>query len=103
MLTATGCVSVRKVRHEDAPRTSVRFESLTASVTFYDALLWKKFPGAGKHSKVLLGQTLYARETRPSANVVFNAAAAAADVNGDGMILESEAEAFARSSPGARR
>lgn len=99
----TGCVSVHKVSHTDAPRTNVKFESLAAAGTFYDALLVSRFPGAGKHSKLLVGQTLYTRETRPSANVMFNTAAATADLNADGTILESEAEAFAHSLPRSTR
>jgi hypothetical protein len=95
MLLATGCVAVHKVRYNDAPRTNVEFESLAAAHTFYDKLLARNFPISGKRSKLLIGQTIYTKETRPSANVVFNAGAAAADMNGDEMISESEARAFA--------
>jgi hypothetical protein len=95
MLLATGCVSVHKVRYKDVPRTNVQFESLTAAGTFYDALLARKFPTSGKPSKLLVGQTLYKEETRPSANVVFNTGIAAADINGDATISESEARSFA--------
>ena len=91
----TGCVAVHKVHYEDATRTNVRFESLNASSTFYDALLAKKFPSQGKDSRVLLGQTLYTRETRHSANVVFNSAVAVADVNHDTIISDTEANFFA--------
>ena len=91
----TGCVAVHKVHYKDATRTDVRFESLKASSTFYDALLAKKFPPPGKDSRILLGQTLYTRETRQSANVVFNSAVAVADVNQDAIISDSEAKLFA--------
>jgi hypothetical protein len=91
----TGCVAVHKVHYKDATRTDVRFESLEASSTFYDALLAKKFPPPGKDSRILLGQTLYTSETRHSANVVFNTAAAVADLNQDAIISDSEAHSFA--------
>jgi hypothetical protein len=91
----TGCVAVHKVHYEDATRTDVRFESLQASSTFYDALLAKKFPSQGKHSRILLGQTLYTREKRDSANVIFNLAVAAADLNQDTIISDTEAHSFA--------
>ena len=91
----TGCVAVHKVHYKDATRTDVRFESLKASSTFYDALLAKKFPAQGKDSRILLGQTLYTRETRHSANVVFNSAVAVADLNQDAIISDAEANLFA--------
>jgi hypothetical protein len=91
----TGCVAVHKVHYKDATRTDVRFESLEASSTFYDALLAKKFPPPGKDSRILLGQTLYTSETRPSANVVFNSAVAVADLNQDAIISDAEANLFA--------
>jgi hypothetical protein len=91
----TGCVAVHKVHYTDATRTDVRFESLKASSTFYDALLAKKFPSQGKHSRILLGQTLYTWETRHSANVIFNSAVTVADLNQDAIISDTEAHSFA--------
>jgi len=91
----TGCVAVHKVHYKDARRADVRFESVGASNTFYDALLAKKFPSDGKHSRILLGQTLYTWETRDSANVIFNSAAAVADLNQDAIISDTEAHSFA--------
>jgi hypothetical protein len=91
----TGCVAVHKVHYQDATRTDVRFESLKASNTFYDALLSKKFPSQGKHSRILLGQTLYTRETRHSANAIFNSAVAVADLNQDTVISDTESHSFA--------
>ena len=91
----TGCVAVHKVHYKDATRTDVSFESLKASSTFYDALLAKKFPAQGKDSRILLGQTLYTRETRHSANVIFNSAVAVADLNQDTIISDAEAHSFA--------
>ena len=97
-LTLLGCIAVRKVRYDDAPRTSVQFDSAEASSTFYDAILARKFPSSGKGSRILVGQTLYSSETRPSANVLFNAAVTATDANRDGMISTAEAQAFGRSN-----
>jgi hypothetical protein len=91
----TGCVAVHKVHYKDAARRDVRFESLKASSTFYDALLAKKFPAQGKPSRIILGQTLYTWETRPSANFVFNSAVTAADLNQDELISDFEADTFA--------
>ena len=91
----TGCVAVHKVHYEDATRTDVRFESLKASSTFYDALLAKTFPAQGKDSRILLGQTLYTWEMRHSANVIFNSAVALADLNHDAIISDTEAHSFA--------
>jgi hypothetical protein len=88
-------VAVHKVHYQDATRTDVRFESLKASNTFYDALLSKKFPSQGKHSRILLGQTLYTRETRHSANAIFNSAVAVADLNQDTVISDTESHSFA--------
>ena len=93
----TGCLAVHKVHYKDTARTDVRFESVKASSTFYDALLAKKFPSQGKPGRIILGQTLYTRETRPSANLVFNSAVTAADVNQDALISEFEADTFAAS------
>ena len=95
LMLLTGCLAVHKVHYSDATRTDARFESLKASNTFYEALLARKFPSDGKPSRILFGQTLYSSETRPSANVVFNSAAAAADLNHDAFITEREANTFA--------
>jgi formate-dependent phosphoribosylglycinamide formyltransferase (GAR transformylase) len=93
----TGCVSVHKVAIKDAPRTTVSFESAEAMQTFYTAVLARHFPNDGKPSRVVAGQTLYTWETRPSSNVVFNDAVAAADSDGDKVISESEATTFGMS------
>jgi hypothetical protein len=91
----TGCVAVHKVHYKDATRKEVHFESLNASSTFYDALLAKKFPSQGKQSRILLGQTLYTRETLHSANVIFNSAVAVADLDQDAIISDTEAHSYA--------
>jgi len=93
----TGCVSVHKVAIKDAPRAAVSFESAEAMQTFYSAVLAKHFPTDGKPSRIIAGQTLYTWETRPSSNVVFNDAVAAADSDGNKVVSESEATTYALS------
>ncbi len=97
-MAVAGCVSVHKVTIEDAPHKTVRFESAETMQTFYEALLVKHFPKDGKPSELLVGNTLYTRETRPSANVVFNQAVLAADIDGDGIITAQEASRYTSNS-----
>lgn len=94
-LALTGCVSVHKVAIKDAPRRDMAFESPEAVRVFYDALLSRRYPKDDKPSRVTAGQTLYTRETRPSANVAFNDGASQADVDANGMITVQEARVFA--------
>jgi hypothetical protein len=93
--TITGCVSVHRVTIKDAPRNKVRFESAKATRIFYDALLAKHLPSSGKQSGVVLGQTVYRPETRPSPNVAFNDGVVVADSDADGVVSEREARQYA--------
>lgn len=98
-LALTGCVSVHKVTIQDAPRKAIEFESADAMRTFYDALLARLLPVERKPSRIIAGQTLYTRETKLSGNMAFNRAVTAADADGNGLISQAEATAYA-SRPG---
>jgi hypothetical protein len=86
--------------YQDAPPTPVKFESIKAQQTFYDALLVKYFPAFDNRSKgfyfesnlVAIG---WNHGVCPSSNVIFNEAVALADANHDGTITETEAQAYA--------
>jgi len=103
LVLLTGCVSVKRYTYQDAPKSDMRFESLAAATTFYDALLAKKFPtqqqSKGPHGDVTISLPMpymQYRQTRTSANVLFNEAATKADANHDGVISEEEARVYAQ-------
>ena len=95
---ATGCMNVTKIKYDDAPRVAVRFATPQAEQTFYDAILAEHFPTDGYHGSLTLFVSppfWINHRTRQSSNVIFNAAAAEADLNHDAVITEDEADAFA--------
>jgi hypothetical protein len=98
-LACMGCVAVHKVTTQDANRVHVEFESAEAMELFYQGLLVRRFPTDGKPSGIVVGQTIYTRSTRPSANVVFNEAATVADLDRNGVITVDESITFAAAKP----
>jgi hypothetical protein len=98
----TSCVTVRTTYYKNAARVRVRFESLRATRTFYDALIVRRFPAyEGRGNVCLAIDAPYSWKTTESADVIFNKAIAMADTNHDGVISEREAKAYAsvKSSP----
>lgn len=89
----SGCVSTY-YNVKDEPRQKVRFISTEAAQTFYDAMLSENSPrGNGILS---FGVAVpYRREILSTHNVRFNSAIQSADSNGDRMISEKEARAYA--------
>jgi len=99
----TGC-TLTKSSYEDAPLTPVKFESTQAAQTFYNAILARFFPADANEEKndntYSAGLDVpmplwYDHDTEKSYRVIVNEAVAKADANHDGVITETEAEAFA--------
>jgi len=94
-----GC-STTSYTYQDAPQTPVKFESLQAEQTFYDAVLAKYYPapkspdGKGFDSDLYLPLSIE-HDVRKTSHVLFNEAVAAADTNHDGVITEAEAKTYA--------
>jgi len=102
-LLFSGC-TMSKTTYEDAPLAAVKFESVQASQTFYNAILAGYFPVQEDGSKqsndysanLDVPMPLWVKhDTTESYRVIVNEAVAKADVNHDGVITEAEAEAFA--------
>jgi hypothetical protein len=96
----SGC-TMTKINYADAPLTPVKFESVQASQTFYQAILAGYFPEKNSKSNEysftldVPSPLWFDHNTRESYRVIVNEAAARADTDHDGLITEAEATAFA--------
>ena len=94
---STGCYSAKHT-YQDAPPAPLQFDSMKAEQTFYNAVLAKYFPAFDSSTwdvEAQMSPIEYDNEVRKSSNVLFNEEVAVADANHDGIITQSEADAYA--------
>jgi hypothetical protein len=87
----SGCVTRTTVK--DEPRQSVQFASAQAAQTFYDAYISHYYQSSAQLTVAL--PLPYTHSKLVSDDVRFNHAVQLADTNHDGIISESEAQAYA--------
>ena len=95
---ASGCIAVRmktKVKFDEPPRVSIKFESAEAASIFYSKLRASKVKSGDpsvENSRFGIPFIIFFDSDTIHANAVFNALVEQADINGDGTITLEEAK-----------
>ena len=94
LLSGLSSSCVTHITYKDEPRQGIRFSNAQAAQIFYETLFLPDRPK--RKGAVCVGLPLpYGHRTISTENTLFNAAVRTADSNGDKIISEKEARAFA--------